>query len=297
MVTRHFPRPARARASYSAMGRANPFAFCKSGWTGIPPTRYSKLQWGADKLQAWRGGAGMRRVVVWFLVIAAACCGTVPAFAETAPQADDVSHFLFFGGTDVWRNGAFAHAGFLWSNQGLNADGLVFKLLLNGGFYRYNSGGSEVTGRQVMGAAMPGWRWHREGLDVTVFAGLDVQDHRFTPDDLGNRLRGTHVGARGGFDAWYEPMHNAMVTASASLSTIGTSYWTRAAAGWRFFDAVWLGPEALACGDDTYQQFRVGAHVTSLRFWGREWSAGAGFATDTDGREGAYVRLGVLVRH
>ena len=88
-----------------------------------------------------------------------------------------------------------------------------------------------------MAAALPGWRWRREGFEVTVFAGLDVQDHRFSPDDPGNRLRGTHGGARGGFDVWYEPFRDGMVTASASLSTVGSSYWTRAAAGWRFFDA------------------------------------------------------------
>ena len=78
---------------------------------------------------------------------------------------------------------------------------------------------------------------------------------------------------RGGFDLWYEPLRNAMLTASASLSTIGSSYWTRAAAGWRFFDMIWLGPEFLACGDDTYRQLRVGAHVTSLRWSSYEFSA------------------------
>jgi hypothetical protein len=147
-----------------------------------------------------------------------------------------------------------------------------------------------------MGAALPGWRWHWPGLEVTVFAGLDLQDHRFSPDDPGNRLRGTHLGLRGGFDLWYEPMRDAMVTASASLSTVGTSYWTRAAAGLRFFDAVWAGPEFLANGDDNYHQSRVGAHITSFRFSTYEFSLGTGWATDSDGRSGAYGRVGVLYR-
>lgn len=237
----------------------------------------------------------MRCVATILAVWLGALIGAAPAVADVA-QTDAVAHFLFFNGSDIWRNGVFSHAGFLWAPQGLNSDGPVFKLLLNGGLYRYQSGGTEVIGSQIMGAALPGWRWHREGLEVTVFAGLDVQDHRFRPDDPGNRLRGTHLGLRGGFDVWYEPMRDAMVTASASLSTVGTSYWTRAAAGWRFFDAIWLGPEFLACGDDIYRQLRIGAHVTSLRFLGYEWSAGAGWATDTDRRGGLYGRLGVLVR-
>ena len=90
-------------------------------------------------------------------------------------------------------------------------------------------------------------------------------------------------------------MRDTMVTASASLSTVGTSYWTRAAAGLRAFD-VWLGPEFLASGDDNYRQLRVGAHVTSVRVSGYEWSAGVGWVTDSDNRDGAYGRLGVLIK-
>src|SRR5436305_3213240 len=210
----------------------------------------------------------MRRAVLWTVAILAAAlmpCGPGSAWAqtgaadpapadavlaeikeespapflETRSDATALAHLLLFSGADMWRNGAFMHGGFLYAYQGLNQDGPVFKLLLNGGFYRFHSAGSEITGRQVMAAALPGWRWSRPGLELTVFAGLDVQDHRYTPDDPGNRLRGTHFGARGGFDVWYEPLQDGMLTASASLSTVGKSYWTRAAAGWRFFDAIW----------------------------------------------------------
>ena len=86
-----------------------------------------------------------------------------------------------------------------------------------------------------------------------------------------------------------------MNISAASLSTVGSSYWTRAAARWRLFD-VWLGPELLACGDDTYRQFRFGAHVTSLRMLGYEWSAGAGWVTDSDRRDGVYGRIALLFR-
>jgi hypothetical protein len=233
------------------------------------------------------------------LAAAAVLCGADVALAEldsdpAAPEAA-ATHFLYFSGADIWRNGYFSHGGFLWAPQGLSEGGFVLKLLLNGGLYRYRSGGTEITGRQMMASILPGWRFRREGLEVTVFGGLDVQDHRFAPDDP-NRLRGTHAGARAGFDIWYEPFRDAMVTASASLSTVGTSYWTRAAAGWRFFDAVWLGPEFLACGDFNYRQLRIGAHITSLHFREYEFSAGAGWVTDTDRRDGLYGRIGVLMR-
>jgi hypothetical protein len=87
------------------------------------------------------------------------------------------------------------------------------------------------------------------------------------------------------------------------LSTVGRSYWTRAAAGWRFsdlgwrfFDSFWVGPEFLAAGDDDYRQLRFGAHVTSVRIGRYEFSVGAGWVTDSDRRSGAYGRLGLLFR-
>jgi len=203
---------------------------------------------------------------------------------------------LFFSGADIWRNGLFSHSGMLWAPQGLGGDGIVLKLLLNSGLYRYRSGRNDILGLQTTGAALPGVRWHAPGLEVTVYAGLDVQDHRFLPKDPSNRLRGTHGGVRAGFDVWFEPVRNGMVTVSTSLSTIGSSYWMRAATGARFLDMIWIGPEFVAAGDDRYTEMRLGGHITSVRFSSYEFSLGAGWATDSDGRSGAYGRLGVLYR-
>jgi hypothetical protein len=88
-----------------------------------------------------------------------------------------------------------------------------------------------------------------------------------------------------------------MVTADASFSTVGPSYNVRLATGLRAFDAFYLGPEVQAFGaDDNYRQFRAGLHLTGLRTGAFEWSAGAGWATDTDDRSGAYGKLGVFTR-
>ena len=88
-----------------------------------------------------------------------------------------------------------------------------------------------------------------------------------------------------------------MLAANVSASSVGPSYWTRVAGGVRAFDAVWLGPEVQALGGPNYQQVRIGGHVTSLRSGMFEWSAGIGFATDSDRRSGMYGRLGVLARY
>jgi hypothetical protein len=200
----------------------------------------------------------------------------------------------------LWRHGGFTHGGVVVAPGGLDREGLVFKLMFGGGAYRYISGdlgNVEVTGLQFAATAMPGWRFIRNGLYVTVFAGLDYQDHRLTPDDPSAGLRGSAFGLRTAIEVWYEPSANTMIAADASFSTVGPSYSARIAAGWRVFEHFYLGPELQGfAADDNYQQVRLGVHVTAFKFAAYEWSAGLGWANDSDDRGSLYGKLGVISR-
>jgi hypothetical protein len=208
----------------------------------------------------------------------------------------DPPTLLFFGGADAWRNGGFSHAGILWSPGGLDREGFTAKLMAGAGEYRYHVGATPIDGTAMVVDILPGWRFKRGTAEVTVFAGLDVQHHTLSPDDLSNSSRGPHAGLRVGADLWWEPSAGTMTNAGASFATIGTGYWSRLAYGWRFFDRVYLGPEALALGDDTYHQWRIGLHATAFRTGALEWSLGAGYVSDSDERSGVYGRFGVLTR-
>jgi cellulose biosynthesis protein BcsS len=75
--------------------------------------------------------------------------------------------------------------------NGFDDDGLLFKLLISGGLYRYNSGylGEEVVGAEWLGQALAGWRVKRHGLEMKFFFGSDWERHKLLPDDPGSRLR------------------------------------------------------------------------------------------------------------
>jgi hypothetical protein len=88
-----------------------------------------------------------------------------------------------------------------------------------------------------------------------------------------------------------------MVAADASFTTIGPTTSLRAAMGWRFFDAVFIGPETQMFWCADYQQLRLGLHVTGLRTGQLEWMAASGWAKDSDGHDGPYLRLGVIMRY
>jgi cellulose biosynthesis protein BcsS len=248
--------------------------------------------------------------------IAAACVAAVcgfacfSAWAETndvvpaAPSADDVllaqPTYLLFSSTDLWRHGGFAHGGMLWAPSGLDREGPVLKIMFGGGIYHYTSGalgGADVRGETVAASILPGWRFIHGDLTVTTFLGLDLQRHRLTPDDPSAGLRGDYAGARAGFELWYQPTPMTRLTADASVSTVGPSYNARLAGGWRVFDMFYVGPEAAAfAADDNYKQIRAGFHLTGLRIGDFEWSAGLGWALDTDERSGFYGKLGVFTR-
>jgi hypothetical protein len=224
------------------------------------------------------------------------CLG--PAARAGTDQPNDPT-YLLFAGTDVWRDGAFFHGGLLWSPAGLDADGFTLKVLLSAGNYTYPSGAvhMDVDVTMLSAAAMPGWRMTFNGVYVGFYAGPLVQDYRLTPNDPGSTLRGLYVGAELAADLWYQPTATTMVALNGFIAPIGPTGSIRAAFGWRYFEPFFIGPETQGIWCADYQQLRFGAHITAFRVEGLEWSASAGWAIDSDGRVGPYLRLGFIARY
>ncbi len=234
-----------------------------------------------------------------YVMVAMLCVCANAASVNTETDGGKQPRFLVFSGSDTWPQWAFAHSGVLWSPAGLYNEGFTLKLLLNGGVYRYRSAAlndAKILARQSSLAAMPGWRFKRGGFEVTLFAGLDVQNFKFTPDDPESRLRGRQIGVRTGFELWHEPSPTTMLAADASISSIGAGNSARIAYGWRAFDRLYLGPEVQAFTTDRYHHGRVGIHATAFKTAVREWSGAVGFAADNNHRSSAYIRIGVLAR-
>jgi len=234
---------------------------------------------------AWVGGL--------LLAVGSVALDGDSAWSQDVAPANTV---MAVGGADGWRDGGFGYGGILWSPDGLDRPGFVAKVLAGAGTYRYLNGTVDTLGQVTLLDAMPGWRFKTGTLEVTVFAGAELQNHRLTPDDTANKARGLHGGGRFAVESWYEPTAGTMTSIAGSFASVGHSYWSRAALGWRALDLAYVGPEVLALGDDTYQQWRFGLHATALHLGAFEWSFGAGYVEDNDGRGGLYLSLGVLTR-
>jgi hypothetical protein len=237
--------------------------------------------------------------VVVAAAVAVVLCVT-PAVAEQPTAGMDTPRFLLFSSGDIWNHGGFLHGGLVWSPRGIDNDGFALKAMFGGGAYRYVSGAlgnARVTGRMLTASILPGWRFVRGKFIATIFAGLDLQDHRLSPDDPSASLRGSYAGFRINAELWYEPTTFTMAAADGSISTIDASYNARVAFGWKAFQRYYIGPEVqgFAAGDN-YRQLRAGVHITGLRTAMVEWNGGLGWAYDSDDRDGLYARIGVLMR-
>lgn len=236
------------------------------------------------------------------LTIAGVTAAAVIAYAAMGPaQAGEPNNadFLALAGTDMWREGAFLYGGLLWSPGGIDSDGFTLKAVLSGGGYTYPSGALhlDVGGTMVSAAALPGWRFTRDGVIVSLFAGPLVQDYRLVPDDPGSRLRGGYVGGEFATDVWYQPSASTMAAFNGSVASIGPTGSLRVALGWRLFEPAFVGPEAQSIWCAYYDELRLGTHVTAWRLGALEWSAGGGWAMDTDRRAGPYVHLDFGARY
>ena len=208
---------------------------------------------------------------------------------------------MLFSGRDIWRNGAFAYGGMIVAPGGFEQDGFMFKLLLSGGLYRYNSnalGGDEVIGAEWLTQLLPGFRIKRGDVEAKIFFGPDFEKHKLWPDDPANKLVGSAIGVRLSAEFWYEPTPMTVAIGDVSLSSIATNNSARLAYGWRVFDGIlegfYVGPEIQYFGSDGYKHLRLGGHITGLKTNDQQWSAAVGWAQDSDNRASLYVRLGLM---
>jgi hypothetical protein len=215
-----------------------------------------------------------------------------------AAPADDAT-FLFFGGTDLWRYGAFLYGGAIWSPGGVDNPGFTIKTLLSGGEYKYFSGAfnGDVKGTMMSAAVMPGWKFVDNKLIVSLYLGPLVQNYQLSPNDPGARLHGRYFGAQAAADIWYEPTAYSMIALNSTLASIGPTGSLRIAVGTRFLDRMFIGPETeeIWCGN--FEEYQFGVHVTALRTDKLEWSAATGIAFTSDHRDGPYFRLGVNTKY
>lgn len=236
----------------------------------------------------------MKKILVSILVCA------LWIFNNAAHAADErPAHVLLFTGFDA--SSLHSYSGFIGTviaPNGLDNSGIIFGLFAGGGSYRYDDGITTFNGRFTAGDALIGYGFVANSLAVKVMAGVNVQTQDVTPVDIVNPVQGMATGVKGQADVYVTPTDNTMVYALGSYSTVYKSYYTEGKAGYAAFGVreLYIGPVVGALGNERFDQWRVGAHLTGIPLSILRLNLVGGYLRDSSSGDGYYGMLVVNAR-
>ena len=104
------------------------------------------------------------------------------------------------------------------------------------------------------------------------------------------------MGAKFRTDAWYNPTPTTLLYGEGEYSTAFGTYHTSAKYGYSFSGGktledkqLYIGPQITLLGDAFYQEWRIGAHVTSFNLGKVNLEIGAGYSHNSENGPGAYA--------
>jgi hypothetical protein len=240
----------------------------------------------------------------------AAAAGVSPVMSadlKDVPQAGadgNATRGVWFSGVDVAKDAWYGFAGAIGAFNGdLSKDGLVWRLYGSHLEYDLNPG----DGKGWQGDIMLGYVFNRADYSAGLYAGLDVQNFKLSPDDPTAKVRGTEAGLK--ISADIETSKETLpyyANLDAVYSTAFDTYWARGRLGLNRHGFT-FGPEASAFGSVDFDAQRLGAFlsykfdVAPHRPIEVTLSAGHQFVNDdngntgnsTAGGEGTYVGIAI----
>lgn len=268
----------------------------------------------------------MRRHILFAAaaLLLAPVTASADGMTKAAPIMDNYygpvySHIIFTGG-EVARDSWETYLGATWAlNRDLSREGVLFRTMGSYGRYDYQEncsdpgrcgGGADpqnFDGRMWQGDVMVGYQWVRGNFDMALYAGVDFQNHRISPNDPFNPVSGHETGFKVALDLeahrhtglpYYYSLEGAYSTAFDTYFLLGRLGFNR--------NAFIYGVEGWLLGDETGDAQRLGAFVSFDRQLRPDlvaeisFSAGYQFIDDEGklcgsffGSEGAYATLNI----
>lgn len=201
-----------------------------------------------------------------------------------------------FSGTDFNSfNSRFGFVGTTIAPWGLDTTGFRAGGFSGLGSYTYQTNdGTKGGGKFVTTDAMIGWAVASANSNTKLMVGANFQDHKLDSPDPTNPVQGAKTGFKGQIDTYINPTPSTMLFGLASYSTAFQTYFTEAKAGIALSDdrGVFVGPQFIALGNARFDQWRVGLHLTGVRFGYLEIDLAGGFLRDSGSGNGAYGTIG-----
>jgi outer membrane immunogenic protein len=166
----------------------------------------------------------------------------------------------------------------------MDTSGLRVFLMGEAGAYKYQDDtGNFINGVYESGDALVGWAFEGDNYSVNVLAGGNVINHSLQEPDPTNSVQGTRFGAKVRTDMWINPTPVTLVYGEGEYSTAFRTYDAKLRLGYDVTESkrIFVGPEVAVAGNERFNQWRVGAHVTQLKFGQIQFDVSGGYANDS----------------
>jgi len=218
---------------------------------------------------------------------------TAMGYAGPGPLAEgNGGHVLAFAGGDFGKHHAVGWLGaFLAPYSGLEVSGVRVLIYGEGGGYKYFGDPGEVfRGTYTGGTVLAGYGFEGDNYSVNLMAGVNAEHHDINGIDPLNTVQGTEFGLKLRADAALLPTSQTLLAGEAQYSTAFDTYSAKIKAGFDLTSGrqIFLGPELSVLGNERFDQWRVGAHLTQVKLGAIEIDLAAGYAHDSNVGAGAY---------
>lgn len=202
---------------------------------------------------------GLLRKTVLCVSVALMAAGALSMRPATAAEPKTV----VTTGVDISAHSSVATwLGGIYAFNGLGHDSVYLRVLGAHAWYDYTSGAGlgTIDGRVALADALLGYQIVRSNIRVGLAAGVEYQDYRLSPNDPGNKIRGSETGFKVMGDVGTLVAKPWFFDLIGSYSTAFDSYWSRGRVGYDIGNVV-IGPEVVFYGNLDFNAERFGGFV------------------------------------
>jgi outer membrane immunogenic protein len=213
------------------------------------------------------------------------------ALVANADADEDTGKVLAFSVFDVSKFSYSGAAGAMIApHKDLDTSGLRFYVLGEAGTYKYPAAGGFIRGNHQGGEVLAGYAFEGDFYSINLLAGVNAVNHTLSDVDVENAVQGTAFGVKVRADAWINPTPKLLTYGEAEYSTAFQAFSLKGKFGYDVTTdkGLFVGPEFAFVGDERFNQFRAGAHVTQIKFGKVQLDVSAGYARDSVVGDGAY---------
>jgi opacity protein-like surface antigen len=224
----------------------------------------------------------------------AAAPAPLPILTKARSSDETGSNIMGFTGIDVSKFSTSGWVGTLIApSTDLDTSGARVWIVGEAGGYMYFDGATAFRGVYESGEVLAGYGFEGDNYSINLLAGPNAINHMVSPFDPTNRVQGTEGGVKVRADAYLTPNTATMSYTEGEYSTAFQTYWARQKFGFDITNGqqIYVGPEVAVLGDERFNQWRVGAHISNMKVGKLEIDLSAGFADDSIVGKSAYGHL------